>query len=247
MDISILAQSVVDSLAPFLPYLLKASEKAAEEAGKKLGGESWNKAKALWGKLRKQVESKPAMLDAAQDVANSPLDEDALTVLRYQIKKLIGTDSSLASELLRIIEKGDISTNINMGGQRSLGIGGAAIGNVIITGDSNVIGNHNVLNVGQRTAPLNNASLNEFSALLSQILDRLQGGDINDEMRDFIDENIKVITAETKAEKPSLLLIESKLRGIESSVQGASHIGASTAALMPLINRAFEYAYVLFK
>lgn len=32
-----LAQSITPFLAPFLPYLFKMGEKAAEEAGKKLG------------------------------------------------------------------------------------------------------------------------------------------------------------------------------------------------------------------
>ncbi len=52
MDVTTLAKDVAAFLAPFLPYLLKAGEKAAEEAGKKLGGDAWDKAKSLWGKLR---------------------------------------------------------------------------------------------------------------------------------------------------------------------------------------------------
>jgi len=40
-------------LAPFLPHLLKLGgdlgEKAAEEAAKKMGGDAWEKAKAIFG------------------------------------------------------------------------------------------------------------------------------------------------------------------------------------------------------
>jgi hypothetical protein len=45
MDITTLAKDVTLFLTPFLPYLLKAGEKAAEEAGKKLGGDAWERAK----------------------------------------------------------------------------------------------------------------------------------------------------------------------------------------------------------
>ena len=60
-------EEAVAFLAPFLPYLLKVGENAAEEAGKKLGqqagGGAWEKAKALWAKLRPKAEAK----DAAQE------------------------------------------------------------------------------------------------------------------------------------------------------------------------------------
>ncbi|MDI6793343.1 MAG: hypothetical protein QME81_10820 [bacterium] len=48
MDLAQLVQSVTGFLSPFWPYLLKAGEKAAEEASEKLGGKAWNTAKALW-------------------------------------------------------------------------------------------------------------------------------------------------------------------------------------------------------
>lgn len=47
MDIQGLAQQTVSFLTPFLPYLLKAGEKAAEEAGKKRGAGAWEAVKAL--------------------------------------------------------------------------------------------------------------------------------------------------------------------------------------------------------
>ncbi len=51
---------LVQFLAPFLPYLLKAGEKAAEEAGKKLGEAAWERAKGLWGKLKRNERIKRA-------------------------------------------------------------------------------------------------------------------------------------------------------------------------------------------
>lgn len=42
-----LAQKIGTFLLPFLPYLLKMGDKAAEEVGKKIGEAAWDKAKAL--------------------------------------------------------------------------------------------------------------------------------------------------------------------------------------------------------
>lgn len=103
MDVTVLVKDVIPFLAPFLPYLLKAGEKAAEEAGEKLGEASWERAKALWGRLRPKVEAKPAALEAAQDVAAQPDDEDAQAALRRQLKKLLAEDQALAAEVARLM------------------------------------------------------------------------------------------------------------------------------------------------
>jgi hypothetical protein len=59
------------------------------EAGKQLGVDAWEKAKSLWGKLRPQVDAKPAAQEAAQDVAETSDNEDAQAALRLQLKKLL--------------------------------------------------------------------------------------------------------------------------------------------------------------
>ncbi|MFN3742605.1 MAG: hypothetical protein ACK4VW_08055 [Anaerolineales bacterium] len=66
-DPSQLLPQLVSFLSPFLPYLLKMGEQAAEEAGKKLGMDAWERAKALWGRLRPKVASKPALQERKQD------------------------------------------------------------------------------------------------------------------------------------------------------------------------------------
>ncbi len=66
-----LLQQLTTFLAPFLPYLLKAGEKAAEEAGKKFGEAAWEQAKALWEKLRhkKNIEQVAQTASALSDNA----------------------------------------------------------------------------------------------------------------------------------------------------------------------------------
>lgn len=90
-------------LSPFLPYLLKLGDKAAEEAAKKLGGDAWEKVKVIWAKLRPQVEAKQSVQEAIIDVAETPDDEDAIAALRQQLKKLLKEDPALSSEIGRLL------------------------------------------------------------------------------------------------------------------------------------------------
>ena len=54
-------------LAPCLPFLLeKVGAPALEGAASKLGEDTWEKAKAIWGKLRPKVESTAAAKMAAE-------------------------------------------------------------------------------------------------------------------------------------------------------------------------------------
>ncbi|MDN5271213.1 hypothetical protein QTO31_04445 [Chloroflexus sp. MS-CIW-1] len=82
------------------------------------------------------MEARPAALEAAQDAAAHPDDEDALAALRLQLKKLLAEDDSLAQELARLLpQSGPAGQTVIASGNRSVAIGGNASGNVIITGD----------------------------------------------------------------------------------------------------------------
>ncbi len=140
MDIQTLAQQVTPFLAPFLPYLLKAGEKAAEEAGKKFGADAWERAKALWTKLRPKVEAKPTAHEAVQDVAAAPDDPDTQAALRLQLKKLLAEDEALAAEVARLWEAAKAAgVTVTAAGKRSVAIGGSVSGSTIITGDRNKV------------------------------------------------------------------------------------------------------------
>jgi len=140
MDIGALASSVTTALVPLLPYLLKAGEKAAEETGKAVAGQSWEWAKSLWTKLKPTVEAKPAALEAAQDASQAPEDPDAQAAFRQQLKKLLNEDQSLAEEVSRWLEQGKAAgVTVTAAGDRSVAIGGDAKGNTIVTGDWNKV------------------------------------------------------------------------------------------------------------
>lgn len=99
IDITVLAQSVTALLAPALPFLVKAGKQVGTGALEKMGADAWERAKAVWEKLRPRLEAKPAAQEAIAEVVNSPSDEDAQASLRLQIKKLLKEDKELAAEL----------------------------------------------------------------------------------------------------------------------------------------------------
>lgn len=118
-----LAAQVVTVLAPALPYLLKAGERASEEAGSRLGAQAWEQASALWTKLRPRVEEQPAVLEAAQEVAERPEDEDAQAALRVQLRKLLSKDSALAAELVQVVGSGGSAMSVSARGRGNIAVG----------------------------------------------------------------------------------------------------------------------------
>jgi len=152
MDITTLAKDVTLFLTPFLPYLLKAGEKAAEEAGKKLGGDAWERAKTLWGKLRPKVEAKPAAQEAVADAAAAPQDEDAQATLRLQLKKLLAEDEELAREI------GQQWTAAQAAGVTISASGDRAVAAQNITGSTIVTGDRNTVQRGKYNIKIDKAS-----------------------------------------------------------------------------------------
>jgi hypothetical protein len=139
-----LPAQLVQFLAPFLPYLVKgvklAGQEAAKKLGEKAGEQGFEQAKALWDRLRPKMEARPAALEAAQDAAAHPDDEDALAALRLQLKKLLAEDEALAQELVRLLEQSrPAGQTVIASGDRSVAIGGSVSGSVIVTSDQNVV------------------------------------------------------------------------------------------------------------
>ncbi len=103
MDPTELAQKIGAFLLPLLPYLLKAGEEAAKEAGKKFGGEAWEKAKALWGRLRPRVEAKPAAQQAVQEAAADPQNAAKQEALVQALAQVLQEEAPLRDEVTTIV------------------------------------------------------------------------------------------------------------------------------------------------
>ena len=95
-----LTQKIATFLMPLLPYLLKIGDKAAEEVGKKIGGEGWERAKALWERLR----CKKSVEQVAQTVAALPDNQALREALREEIARALAEDPALQEEVLRLMQ-----------------------------------------------------------------------------------------------------------------------------------------------
>jgi hypothetical protein len=104
MEIAVLTAFI----SPFLPFLLKLGEKAAEKATEtaagKFGEAAWGKAQAVWKKLSPKVDGKEAAKEAVTDVARNPEDEDLQAAFRVQLKKLLEQDEALAKAIAQILQ-----------------------------------------------------------------------------------------------------------------------------------------------
>jgi hypothetical protein len=255
------AAAVTTFLVPVLPYLFKTGEKVAEEAGKKIAGNAWDWAKDLWGKLRPKVEAKGAALDAAKDVAQTPDNKDAQTVLRVQLTKLLTEDAALAQEVTEWLKRARAAgITVTASGERSVAIGGDVSGSIVNTGsgnaisggismkgDGNVIGAGNTVSVTKTRVAPQGVTRDDFAALIAQMSELLRTNSLNQDDRDTLEMNLGTVEKETKKDKPRLPLIESSLKSVESLVTSTESLGSITTKLLPILNRAVESAKELFQ
>lgn len=136
MDIPELVRDLTTFLAPFLPYLLKVGEKAAEEAGKKLGGEAWDRAKALWGKLGRNERVQKAA-EVAVALPDNPAIQQAVEA---EMARALEEDRALRQEVARLWDEAKAAgVTVSAVGDRSVAIGGDVSGSVIVTGDRDTV------------------------------------------------------------------------------------------------------------
>ncbi len=101
-----------------------------------MGSQSLEWVKSIWTKLQPKIDAQPAALEAAQEAAQMPADEDVRTSFRCQLKKLLEEDKSLAEEVSRLLEQGKATgIIISATGECSVAIGGDVKGSTILTGD----------------------------------------------------------------------------------------------------------------
>jgi hypothetical protein len=104
MNFGQLAQDVTALLVPLLPYLKEAGGKVAEAVTHKLEASVWERAKALWGKLRPRVEAKESGREAVAKVIERPADSRARGALELQLEEMLAADAGFASEIAKLLE-----------------------------------------------------------------------------------------------------------------------------------------------
>jgi hypothetical protein len=136
-DLAQLAAQLVAAFGPFTPFLVRAGERAAEEAGGRLGADAWEGAKRTWGRLRPAVDGDRRVSEAVLELSAAPDDPDLQGQLRYQLRRLLAQDDELASELARLLAGTQPPTGSVIGINVNGGIsGGTNIGTVHIEGAS---------------------------------------------------------------------------------------------------------------
>jgi len=138
MDLSLiqLAHNATDLLAPALPYFVPVAAEAGKEvvksAASRISEATFRRAEALWQKLWPQAQDKPAMLQAAKDLAEMSEDEDAKAAFRLQLRKLLAADDALARDVANLLV--DSSVHVTASGERSVAAN-TVTDSIITTGD----------------------------------------------------------------------------------------------------------------
>lgn len=156
MELEILVKEFSPWLVAAAPYLIQARDLAGEEfiknaskeAATKLGETVWNGVKAIWNKLlSSEAPAKTDLIKAVNDIVELPNSEFTHPALNLQLLKLLKEDSTLKSEIERIVNDVNRNTRNNtvQGDQNVIGKvenvknSNVSIGKGNITGDNNSV------------------------------------------------------------------------------------------------------------
>lgn len=132
----ILAQQVANTLAPALPYLTGATAAAGTAAiksvGEKIGLATWNKAVSIWKKILPEVEKRPEIAKAIQEVADKANDPRTEALLSWQLEKLDLPLETLA-EIHNILVQKEPEYNIVHAERGGVSVVGPVHGSTITT------------------------------------------------------------------------------------------------------------------
>jgi len=137
-----LAQQVATFLGPSIPFLVIGSTKAAEKAGELIGSEGWEKAKAIWGKLRSDDDDK--LEEIAKDLVFEPEDIEAKQDFLNEIVKVIENNPDIATDIAslmksRVVQKVLAEQNSSIKGVRQNTTGGNNVSLEVIARDNSNI------------------------------------------------------------------------------------------------------------
>jgi hypothetical protein len=107
VDVGQVTATAVATLAPFMPFLVDAGKavglKFAEVISERGGEAAWNKAQALWSKLRSRFGDDPEVTSAATMVATKPEDEARQTMLAEVLGARLKENPDFAAEIFELL------------------------------------------------------------------------------------------------------------------------------------------------
>jgi hypothetical protein len=92
-------------LAPALPFLVKAGDKAMDGAITKMGEDAWDTAKAIWERLMPKVEADPVMKKAVEKAVADPDNTDRQTAFRLALQDFLADNPDVADDLKQLLEE----------------------------------------------------------------------------------------------------------------------------------------------
>lgn len=141
----LIATEITAALAPALPYLLKGTEEAAKEAGKKLGIAAWEQCTKLWELLKPKVETSPSASKALERIVKEPERAAVQTAFQVELEDILEVEPQLLAQLAELLKSaGDKqafhASNIGDGAVAQ-GNGAVAAGKSSVVVDGDVTGN----------------------------------------------------------------------------------------------------------
>ena len=131
MDLVVLAGALTTVLRPFIRGFRSKGEDLLEDAGRRTAESAHDLAKRIWEKLAPKMDESPATLEAADELAIAPADDDAAAVFRVQLRKLLERDPDLAQELTHLVNearRGGIVGDVEIHGDVKASGHGVAVG-----------------------------------------------------------------------------------------------------------------------
>ena len=135
MDVQVMATAAMALLSP---YLAKAGEAFAKEAGEKLV----EKASALYQAVKKKLKGDPYAEQTLARAEEKPASEGRQAALKDVLTEKMEEDADFAATVRQLVEeaKAADTRNVIAWGERSVAVGRDVTGSTIITGDGNVVG-----------------------------------------------------------------------------------------------------------
>jgi hypothetical protein len=121
--------------------------------------------------------------------------------------------------------------------------GGAYIGGNVNTGGGTFVGR----DIITTTTVSQGATLEEFTALLAQLRAGLPATGLEPKIQQAIGGEVASLEAEAGDPQPSLPLIETRLKGIQSLLKSAAGAGAAAIGMAQIVQQALELARQLFR
>src|SRR5215510_6555906 len=99
LDFAQVAAATASILSPFMPYLVEGGKKFAARAG----DAAWEKAQALWERLRASIGEDPKITKSAELVAADPLDEGAQALFAKSLAARLSETPELVTQLTALL------------------------------------------------------------------------------------------------------------------------------------------------